>query len=119
MSDFQIPEGLGGPGPMLDFKRDWCARHLEPYRGERPKGAPIAMVLLFDAFAQDERVHRMAGFDPEVEGSVADSTRLPALVAECSPLCCFLGDEIVEEIRVEAFAGDGPRCAAIRDRRAA
>jgi hypothetical protein len=110
MSAFEIPGG----GVQLDFSRDFCDRHREPLRERWPAGAGIAIVLLFDAFASDPRTIAMA---PMKDG-VADADALPRLVAECSPLCCFVGDEIMNEIMVEALANPpgGPRSDAIKAR---
>lgn len=82
----------GKPAVALEFSTAWCPRHLEPYRAEWPKGAAVAMLRLFEAFTADERAQRMAG---------GDAMRLAAVVAECSPLCCFVGDAVVARIHAE------------------
>jgi hypothetical protein len=104
---------LPGGGPILRFERDWCERHLEPFRYEWPKGSGVAMVLLFQAFCEDERVQRMAGYQPEL-GIKADSERLPALIAECSPLCCFVGETVIREVIEQGLEGKGPRIDKMR-----
>lgn len=107
---------LPGGGPILRFDRDWCDEHREAFRPRYPKGVGIGMLLLFDAFAQDERVQRMAGWKPEL-GIQADTSKLGALVVECSPLCCFLGKRIAREIIEEALTGKGPRLDEMKSRR--
>lgn len=100
-------EGVG-----LDFSKHWCHKHLVVFRKTWPRYVGTAMLLLFDAFARDERTIAMA---PKKEGkAIADA--LPALVDECAPLCCFVGDEIVAEIVAEAIAGRGPRLDRIKKR---
>ena len=79
----------GQPATALDFATTWCPRHLSPFRAEWPDGAGVAMVKLFQAFAADERAQAMAG---------CDAMRLAAVVHECEPLCCFVGDEVLEPI---------------------
>jgi hypothetical protein len=74
----------GKPAIALDFATHWCPRHLRPYKAGWPSGAPAAMLMLFQAFAEDERAQAMAG---------GDSMKIAAVALECSPLCCFVGDE--------------------------
>lgn len=105
---------LPGAGVELDFKRDTCPRHIEPFRADYPKGVAVFMLLMFDSFAHDERVLAMAPHDEE---GLAESAALPRLVLECAPLCCFIGDEEVTAITREALSGEpGPRLEAIRRR---
>ncbi len=84
----------------LDFTRDFCARHREPLRAEWPRGAATAMVLLFEAFTADPRVAKMA---PLTEDGLANADTLPELIAECSPLCCFVGDDVMDRIMAAAL----------------
>lgn len=82
----------GKPAVALDFATHWCPKHLGPYKAEWPKGAGVAMVMLFQAFTEDPRSAEMAG---------GDSMRLSAVALECSPLCCFVGDEALAPIYAE------------------
>lgn len=96
---------LPGGGVLLDFNRDWCPRHMEPLRetwSTDPSRSAAAMLKLFEAFAVDERVQKMA---PLAADGYRDAAALPRLVAECSPLCCFLGDEVMDQIMQEVFGG--------------
>jgi hypothetical protein len=99
------PKSFGGV--VLRFDRDWCGDHLEPFRHEWPKGSAVAMLLLFRAFCADDRVQRMAGAKPDL-GIAADAKVLPTLVAECSPLCCFLPEPVTREVIRTALEGHGP-----------
>lgn len=76
----------------LDFQKAWCADHLLPFKKNWPAGSAMAMVMLFQAFAADERTIEMAG---------GDANRLDALVLECSPLCCFISPEALDKIYSE------------------
>jgi len=91
----------------LDFNTNWCARHLEPFRENWPHGVATAMMLLLHLFVRDERTLKMAGYAPESDKN-ANPEHLQALVIECSPLCCFIGDEKMEQVASEALAGHGP-----------
>lgn len=90
----------GKPAVALAFETTWCPRHLEPYREGWPSGAGVAMVLLFKAFTEDARAQEMAG---------GDAMRLSAIAAECSPLCCFVGDDALEPIYAETGVKAPPR----------
>lgn len=87
------------PAAKLDFTVHWCARHLEPFRAEWPKGAGLAMLALFEAWVADERVIAMA---PKRAGGQADTGALDALAAETSPLCCFLTEEDLAGVYAKA-----------------
>lgn len=102
----------------LDFARDFCDRHREPLRAGWPRGAAEALFMLFDAFTEDPGVQAMS---PRAEDGLANPAALPNLVAECRPLCCYLGDGIVAEIMAEALAEPpaGPRLDALRARQRA
>lgn len=79
----------GKPSIGLDFRTTWCPRHLEPFRVRWPKGAAIALVELFREFTADERAQKLAG---------GDALKLAAVVAECSPLCCFVSNEALDRV---------------------
>jgi hypothetical protein len=91
----------------LDFSTNWCSRHLEPFHEKWPHGAPTAMMLILDAFVNDERTLKMGGYNPDT-GQEAKPEHLNALIIECSPLCCFIGDELMREITEQALSGNGP-----------
>lgn len=91
-----------GPGVQLDFARHWCPGHLAPYRARWPAGAPTAMVRLFGAFVEDERI--LAAGPKDADGKVKAQS-LQALVDEFSPLCCFVGAETMAAIYAEALGG--------------
>lgn len=79
------------PKPQVNFslKRDWCPWHLEPFRARWPEGFATAMVEMAKLVFADDRVVRMSDGHAE---------RLDAVVAECSPLCCFLGPARLRQI---------------------
>ena len=99
---------------LLDVTRDLCDRHREPLRERWPEGAESAMLLLFDAFCQDERTIAMA---PKCEHGDANPEALPNLILECSPICCYLGDVVTAEIMAESLLPHpGPRLTAMLER---
>lgn len=103
------------PKIQLDFTKDFCARHLEPFREEWPKGAAYVMMMTFDRFMADERVRAMAPKGPDGLAEGDDDTIL-MLMGELRPLCCFIPEEEMQEIIAEALAGAGPRLEALRAR---
>lgn len=83
------------PEVELDFTVHWCARHLEPFREGWPSGAGVAMLRLFEAAINDERI--IAAAPKNAEG-LAKTESLDAVLREHSPLCCFVGDAALEGI---------------------
>lgn len=86
----------GKPAVGLDFRTTWCPRHLEPYKARWPQGAATAMVMLFQEFAEDARVQELGA---------GDAMKLPALVAEHSPLCCYVDEKALQRIYEETGVG--------------
>lgn len=95
-----VPEVRGAPGQprvTLDWSL-WCARHLEPYRARWPKGAPLAMVRLFEAAVAMPAVADAAG---------GDTANLTAALRRFAPLCCFVGKEKLDAIYQETLPKPG------------
>lgn len=86
------------PNVNLDFSVHWCDRHLEPFREDWPSGAGVAMLRLFDAVVQDERIAAAA---PKNAKGEPKTESLNAVLLEHSPLCCFIGDERMKAIYEE------------------
>lgn len=89
----------GNPQVELDFERDWCARHLEPFRAHWPAGTAAAMVALFGEFVKDPRTPQML---PHDAAGLADAHALQPLLMECSPICCWLDDEAMGRVYAHA-----------------
>jgi hypothetical protein len=70
----------------------WCSRHLEPYRAQWPKGAPLAMLRLFDAAVAMPAV---------VDACGGDAHLLTEALQRFKPLCCFVGQEALDAIYEE------------------
>lgn len=92
------------PQVTLDFERDWCDRHLEPFRAHWPAGASLALIGLFEAFVADPRTAAMCPHDAEGK---ADANALQPLVLECSPLCCYIGEDAMRDVYAKAAAAAG------------
>jgi hypothetical protein len=77
--------------PAFELKWDvmWCARHLEPFRAEWPRGAAVAMVKLLQAAAAMPAV---------IDAAHGQATGLPAALERFAPLCCFVPHEQLLEI---------------------
>jgi hypothetical protein len=71
------------PGVTLDWDL-WCSKHLEPLRAEWPKGAAMAMMGLFNAAVNNERIIKTAD---------ADARNLTSALILHAPICCLVGDE--------------------------
>lgn len=75
----------------------WCERHMRFLKTAWPRGAGLAMVALFQAAAADERVSGYCG---------GETAKLEAALTHFAPVCCFLGDEAMDnltaEVRVKA-----------------
>lgn len=67
----------------------WCPYHLEPMRVMWPRGALLAMLGLFNAAVQDERIVRICGGDPNT-GQVGDVKNITPALQVIKPVCCFL-----------------------------
>lgn len=104
----QPPEGLGGmpvsadrPMVTLDWSL-WCARHLEPYRAQWPKGASLAMLRLFDAAVRMPAVIDACGHPPG-DPDHADTANLTVALERFKPVCCFVGKEAMTQIYAETL----------------
>lgn len=91
------------PQINLDFSTAFCARHLEPFRAEWPKGAALAMVGLVSAALSDPRIHAMAVTLPDGK---KDASQLDALISEHTPLCCFIAEDLIAEITMLSLRGE-------------
>jgi hypothetical protein len=83
------------PQVELDWKL-WCSKHLEPFREEWPKGSALAMMGLFNAAVNDERIIELANHD---------TNKLTETLRAYSPVCCTLGDDVMN--LVVGYAKEG------------
>lgn len=77
----------------LEWRRDWCARHLEPFRVAWPKGAVTAMTEVFQRSSRHPSI---------LSATAGDATKLAPVLIEFGPLCCLLGDEEMAEVYAAA-----------------
>lgn len=82
------------------MKQNWCDRHWQPYREGKAPGI-VATMLLFQHFVDSEDVQRKCGWNPET-GQMASTERLQQVSQELSPICCYLGDTVMDQIFLEA-----------------
>lgn len=95
--------GAAGVNPNAGIAQ-WCDRHWKPVRENRAINGLAASVELLNATLADERFQRECGYDPET-GAVASMDRANAALAKFSPICCFLGEEVIETIYQKAAIG--------------
>lgn len=93
--------GVGGD-PSFPIKPQWCVRHWAPIR-DGVKAGTMSMVAAAMAqmnFYMDRADVRAAMEEINTSGGSREEVveRRNAYVVECSPLCCFLGDEVQEKI---------------------
>lgn len=77
----------------------WCHRHWQTVIDRDLNGIMLAL-RVFQTFVENDQILREAGYDPETE-TKADGEKLNALIETHSPVCCFLGDEKMEELYKE------------------
>jgi hypothetical protein len=92
---------------QLDPGRDWCPRHLKPYKALWPAGIGAATVALFDAAAQHPNILHACGYD-EAAGIEADAKMLPAALVEHGPLCCLIDDATLALIHATTVPDPDP-----------
>lgn len=101
-----MPDEMSEPGRIpvtLSFTTHWCGAHLAPYRERWPHGAGRAIMLLFEKSIEHKDIQAACG---AVDGHQADTNLLERVLREFSPLCCLLGDEVVQEIYAQTLHGD-------------
>lgn len=79
----------------------WCNRHWYPYHGRSPHATLASMAMLKRTFA-DERFQRACGGDPET-GTPADTSKMTEELEKIKPICCFLGDKVMDDVRLEVL----------------
>jgi hypothetical protein len=72
-----------------------CPAHFKMLADEHHIISGIALVL--QAALNDDRFLRTCGWDPET-GAQADAEKIDQAITQHNPLCCFIGQEKMEEI---------------------
>lgn len=101
-----VSEQAGEPAPRVDFPAPdvaFCPRHLEPLRERWPSGYAVLCLDTLQAMFAD------TGFQDRFELTEAgirdlDGGKATAILAELSPLCCYLGEERYKPLIEKAFA---------------
>lgn len=99
---------FGAMEAMMQFpeaKKAFCAKHLEPFREEWPRGFGMLCMEILEAVMEHPRF--MAHFSRRPDGKLQfeDEVATRALEAEC-PLCCLVGDEVMASITSMVLARD-------------
>lgn len=77
----------------LDWDVMWCARHLEPFRAEWPKGAGVAMLSL---------AGRAMAMPAVIDAAGADAEQLNVALRRFAPICCFVSADDLAAVYAEA-----------------
>lgn len=98
----------------VDFNQEFfCARHLGPciFEGLNPL---VAYIKVFSRLLTDPRFFEMCGGEKDEEGKFvkapADANRIAAALNAIAPVCCYLGDAVVDEIWAEVRRDHARRC---------
>jgi hypothetical protein len=94
-------------GLQLDWERDWCSAHLEPFRPRWPHGATIGAMMALSVFVHDKEVQTYCD---------GDSNKLEAALAEFGPMCCRIFQPTMEEITLTVLRSIPTEIAALRQR---
>ena len=91
------PEGAPEGDPPV--AEQWCDRHWAPLRAGVEAGTHnglIATPVLMEELLHDAEFERRTGV--VAGGDRIDAAILNAVVSELAPICCYLGDEKMQEI---------------------
>lgn len=80
----------------LDWNTMFCDKHLRPLKKNWPKGAGQAMLGIFNAAVNDERIIARNGTKVE---------NLPLIFHSIKPVCCFLPESVVKAVVKLALEG--------------
>ena len=91
----------GGPlNPIqILFRRDFCDRHLRPFKRHWPKGSAVFVSLIFQAFVQVDAVLEFA----RDGGDMGQADRLPLAMQEFGPMCCAIDHQTLHDVRAYAL----------------
>lgn len=90
--------GLCFPETKIAF----CDKHLESFREKWPSGYGILVTEVLSHVLNDIRF--ASRFSENKEGKkIFDAKLVTKLLVEFSPLCCFLGDDLMGSITAKAL----------------
>lgn len=85
-----------------DLRVAFCRKHLEPFRKDYPKGAPALVMLVFQKVLDSPDLEELLPRD-EVGKLVVQPEIVNRFLLEHCPLCCYLGDGLMEDITIVAL----------------
>lgn len=92
------------PKVEIDAATAWCSTHHRMVMLDPARRFGMACQRLFDYAVRDRRIQLMCGYNPET-GARADPSKLTAVLREKSPLCCYLGRQVLENVLRESYPG--------------
>lgn len=93
-----VAEVIAFPNATVAF----CARHLEPFRKEWPRGYAVLLARLLYVVTSDDRFYADM---PKDRNGLAEVDAISGRLVKHSPLCCFLGDDIFGALTRDALDG--------------
>lgn len=84
----------------------WCEKHWAVVRDDRSINGLLAAVLLMEYLLEDDAFMRRCGYDPQT-GAKAQPERINAEMAKIGPICCYLGEERMQQLYRQARAEGG------------
>lgn len=100
-------EGKGPPQVNIgDIMSLWCNRHWKPFHGKAGP-ATAASLEMVKRVLELPKFMRRCGWNPAT-GAVADVEQINHELTHVKPLCCYLGDRVMADIRqmIRAEGGD-------------
>lgn len=79
----------------------WCERHWSVVRDDPSINGVLASILLIQYLLNDDSFTRLCGYDPDA-GTKADIGRANEEMERIGPICCYLGDDRMQQLYAEA-----------------
>ena len=77
----------------------WCERHWKPYKDEEANGI-VSTMMVMEKFTTHPDAMIFCGYDGG--DNLADTDKLNEALVHFAPVCCMLGDEVMDQILEEA-----------------
>ena len=86
---------------LPDFTILWCPKHWRKIIMNPSINGVVATVVLTRRVFNNERFMKLCGWDP-IKGTLARGENVQENLSKICPLCCWVGEEVLAEIYLEA-----------------